>query len=148
LPYVPGNAAEGYCLECKKDTLHTVLEVSGLQVRLVRCEKCKIEGPLKMPRHKTRAGLQAALEKKAKQTGTKIRRTRKPQVDPSSTFRQLLIGKDISTAKDYNIKMHMESGDIIRHKSFGIGVVTGIVNEQKASVTFEDGSRNMVFGRN
>lgn len=146
MPYVPGNAAEGYCLECKRDTVQTVLEVDGLQVRLVRCEKCGIEGPLRMPRHKTKAGLRAALQKKAA-PGTKKRRTRKPKEDPGQTFRQLLQGKDIGTAVDYNIKVALEEGDVLKHKTFGIGVVTAIVEANKATILFEEGPRTMIFGR-
>jgi hypothetical protein len=146
LPYVPGNAAEGYCLECKKDTVQTVLEVSGLQVRLVRCEKCGVEGPLRMPRHKTRAGLRAALQKNTSPSAPK-RRTRKPKEDPGRTFRQLLQGKDISTAVEYNIRVPLTEGDVVKHKSFGIGVVTAIIAADKATVQFEEGPRTMVFGR-
>ncbi|MBN2340471.1 MAG: hypothetical protein JXX29_12565 [Deltaproteobacteria bacterium] len=146
MPYVPGNAAEGYCLECKRDTVQTVLEVEGLQVRLVRCEKCGTEGPLRMPRHKTKAGLRAALQKKAT-PGTKKRRTRKPKEDPGQTFRQLLQGKDISAAIDYSVKAQLEEGSVLKHKSFGIGVVTAIVESNKATILFEDGPRTMIFGR-
>ncbi|MBN2527921.1 MAG: hypothetical protein JXR76_16145 [Deltaproteobacteria bacterium] len=146
MPYVPGNAVEGYCLECKRDTVQTVLEVSGLQVRMVRCEKCGDEGPLRMPRHKTKAGLRAALQKKVV-TGAPKRRTRKPKEDPGQTFRQLLQGKDISEAVDYNIRIQITEGDVIRHKSFGIGVVTTITATDKATVLFEEGPRTMIFGR-
>lgn len=146
MPYVPGNAAEGYCLECKKDTVQTVLEVSGTQVRLVRCEKCGEEGPLRMPRHKTRAGLRAALQKKT--AGTTKRRTRKPKEDPGQTFRQALQGKDLSTAVDYSIRVSLDEGDVLKHKSFGIGIVTAIIAADKATVLFEEGPRTMIFGRN
>lgn len=147
MPYVPGNAAEGYCLDCKKDTVQTVLEVDGLQVRLVRCEKCGVEGPLRMPRHKTKAGLRAALQKAAT-PGVKKRRPRKPKADPGQTFRQILQGKDITAAVDYSIRINLEEGDVVKHKSFGIGVVTAVMAPQKATVLFEEGPRTMVFGRN
>ena len=147
LPYVPGNAVEGYCLECKKDTVQTVIEVEGLQVRLVRCEKCGFEGPLKMPRHKTKAGLRAALIKKSVQSGGKKRRPRKPKDDPAQNFRQILEGKDLSTAKDYNIKINLVAGDVIKHKKFGVGVVSELPESNKALVIFEDGPKTLIFGR-
>ena len=99
-----------------------------------------------MPRHKTRAGLRAALQKNTTAPPAK-RRTRKPKEDPGRTFRQLLQGKDISAAVDYNIRMPLEEGDILKHKTFGIGVVTAITATDKATVLFEEGPRTMVFGR-
>ena len=147
MPYVPGNAVEGFCLECKKDTVQTVLEVEGLQVRSVRCEKCGDEGPLKMPRHKTKAGLRAALAKKADETGVKKRRPRKAKADPAQTFRQILQGRDLTAARDYSVKIELSVGDVVRHKIFGIGVVTSIADTQKAIVNFEDGPKTLIFGR-
>ncbi|MBN2803460.1 MAG: hypothetical protein JXR91_10220 [Deltaproteobacteria bacterium] len=147
MPYVPGNAVEGYCKECKNDTVHTVIEVEGLQVRLVRCEKCAEEGPLTMPRHKTKAGLRAAFIKKAEQSGVKKRRPRKLKVDASQTFRLLLHGKDLSAAKKYTIKVDLAIGEVISHKTFGIGVVNELPEPNKAVVVFEEGPRTLVFAR-
>ncbi|MBN2718056.1 MAG: hypothetical protein JXX14_19580 [Deltaproteobacteria bacterium] len=98
-----------------------------------------------MPRHKTRAGLRAALQKNT--VGTTKRRPRKPKEDPGQTFRQAIQGKDLTTAVDYSIRVSLTEGDLLKHKSFGIGVVTAITASDKATVLFEEGPRTMVFGR-
>ncbi len=144
LPYVPGNAVEGYCLKCKTDTVHTVLQVEGLQVRLVRCEKCSLEEPFRPPRARTKAGL---LEVAAKRKTTTTRRPRKKQQDPAQIFRQLLEGKDLAEVQNYNIKIEITVGDLVRHKIFGIGVVTTMTEPAKATITFEDGPRVMVCNK-
>ncbi len=132
---------------CRLDTVHTVLEVEGLQVRLARCVKCGTEAPLKVARHKTRAGLRAVMQKKADESGAKKKRTRKVEADPALPFRQSMVGKDISAARDYSAKLKLQEGDVIRHRRFGIGVVTAIQESSKAVIQFEDGPRTLVFGR-
>jgi hypothetical protein len=146
LPYVPGNAVEGYCLTCKADTVQTVLEVDGLQIRRVRCEKCKEEGPLRVPRSKTREGLLAVARKRNTIAPPK-RRTRKKAADPAQEFRKLIEGKDLATALVYSVSMDMEAGNVISHPRFGHGVVTAITGPQKAVVVFEDGPKNLLFGK-
>ena len=145
MPYIPGNAAEGYCLECKQDTVQTVLEVEGMQVRLARCEKCGAEAPLVIPRHKTKAGLRAALKKD--DSGTRKRRTRRSENDPGKAFRSAIEGKDISSARGYSIRIPLTEGDVVRHKRFGVGVVTHILESSKAVILFEDGPRTLIYGR-
>ena len=143
LAYVPGNAVEGYCLTCKADTVQTVLEVEGLQIRQVRCEKCNAEEPFRVPRAKTKAGLREVAAKRK----TKTRRTRKKPEDPAQIFRKLLEGKDLSLAEKYNPKELLEIGQLIEHPQFGIGVVTAVIDAAKASIAFEDRPRVMVCNR-
>ena len=144
LPYVVGNAIEGYCVECKQDTVHTVLEIEGLMIRAVRCEKCRTEGPLKTPRSKTKAGLR---EVAAKRRTTPPRRRRRKAEDPAQIFRKHLVGKEVDRAKKYNPKAELEIGKVIKHPSFGIGVVVSMNEPQKASIVFEDGTRVLVCDR-
>ena len=144
MPYVPGNAVEGYCTKCKKDTVHTVLHVEGLQIRAVRCEKCSTEGPLMMPRARTKAAIrEVAAKRKSKTT----RRPRRKPTDPAQIFRKLVEGKDLSEAPKYNIKLEIGVGDLINHSSFGLGVVTEMNGPNKVTITFEDGPRVMVCGK-
>jgi len=145
LPYVPGNAVEGHCSECKCDTVQTVIEVEGLQIKTTRCEKCGHEGPLMMAREKAKAALRD-LVKKRNSTAPPKRTRRKPE-DPAQIFRRLLEGKEISHAVKYSIKSQYEIGQVIKHPTFGIGVVTAILEPSKISVTFEDTARMMVCNR-
>ncbi len=146
MPYVPGNAVEGFCSTCKKDTLQTVLEVEGLQIRLVRCEKCKEEASFLMAREKTKAALREVAAKR-RSTATPVRRKRRKPEDPGQTFRKLIEGKDLSAALDYNIRLELDIGQVIRHPTFGIGVVVAVNEPMKANITFEDGPRMMVCNK-
>ena len=147
LPYVPGNAVEGYCSTCKADTVQTVLVVEGLQIRSVRCEKCGGEGPLRTSRAKTKAGLREVAAKRSVPPPAPKRKSRKERVDPAQIFRRLLEGKELSLAVTYDFRAGLELGQVIRHPTFGIGVVTTLGEDSKANVTFEDGVRTIVHNR-
>jgi hypothetical protein len=145
LPYVVGNAIEGYCKTCRADTNQTIVELDGHQVRTSRCRECNTEMPFRSPRARTKAGLrEVAAKRKSKAT---TRRSRKKQEDPAEIFRQLLEGKDLSEARKYNAKKPLEEGQIIDHPKFGIGIVVSVTESTKANVAFEDRPRVMVCNR-
>jgi hypothetical protein len=146
LPYVPGNAIEGYCATCKADTVQTVLVVEGFQIRSVRCEKCRTEGPMCRSRAKTKAALREIAAKRQPPSPPK-RRTRKERVDPAQVFRRLLEGRELTMAQPYNIHTALELGQVIRHPTFGVGVVTTLCEDSKVNVTFEDGVKTIAHNR-
>jgi hypothetical protein len=148
LPYIPGSPIEAYCGKCKSDRNHIVLEADGMQVRLVRCEKCGEEGSLVAPRAKTRAALlEIAQKKKKKKKAPATKRRSKKAVSPEEMFRELTDGSDLSSAVPYNVKKPLSAGDIVDHPTFGIGIVTVKTDVQKAKIFFETGERIMICNR-
>jgi hypothetical protein len=150
VPYVPGNAIEGYCAGCKADTVQTVLVVEGFQIRSVRCEKCGVEGPMQRSRSKTKAGIREVLAKRQSVLPPPPhpkRRSRKEQIDPAQVFRRLLEGRELSLAEPYNIHAALELGQVIRHPTFGIGIVTTLCEDSKVNVTFEQGVKTIAHNR-
>jgi hypothetical protein len=149
LPYIPGNAIQGYCIHCKRDTAQTVLEVDGLQVRSARCEACKSEAVFRAPRARTKARLrEVAASRKTRAEKAPPRKSRRKKEDPGQAFRTLVGNMNPSTAKAYSIKNALAVGQLITHPSFGLGVVTTLAEEQKATVLFEDGPRVLICNRN
>jgi hypothetical protein len=148
LPYIPGNAIQGYCLHCKGDTSQTVIEVDGLQVRVARCSKCKMEGDYRAPRARTKARLrEVAAARKTRTAKTPPRKPRRKKEDPGQIFRNLVGSLSPTTAKAYSVKDNLAVGQLIEHPSFGLGVVTILTEAQKATVLFEDGPRVLICNR-
>lgn len=146
MPYIPGSPIDAYCSNCKSDTKHVVLEVDGLQIREVRCEKCQTSGEFRAPRAGLRAGLKAAIRRKsAPPPGRKT--TRRRAESPEETFRKMLFGRDLSAATPYSVKAALAVNELISHPTFGIGVVTAITDQYKARVFFEDGERMLVCNK-
>ena len=147
MPYIPGSPIDAYCSVCKSDTKHVVLEVDGLQVREVRCEKCRTSGEFRAPHAGLRAGLKAAVRRNSvSPAGRKT--TRRRAESPEETYGKMLLGRDLSTASPYNIKAKPAAGDLISHPTFGLGVVTAVTDIHKVKVFFEDGERILVCNKN
>jgi hypothetical protein len=75
------------------------------------------------------------------------RRQRKKTEDPEQIYRRMIEGKDLVGAPDYRSSMDLTEGDVLRHPSFGVGVVSAITGPNKALIVFEDGAKNLVFGK-
>jgi len=148
LPYIPGNSIQGYCIQCKGDTTQTVLEVEGMQVRAARCSRCKTEGDYRAPRARTKARLrEVAASRKASAKTAAPKKTRRKKEDPGQVFRSLVKKLNPAAARPYDVSKAMTVDQLIEHPSFGLGVVTALFEEQKATVLFEDGPRVLVCNR-
>lgn len=150
MPYVPGSPIEAFCSACNKDTTHTVLDASGVQVRTARCTRCSHEGPYRSPKNKSRAALIAAA---ASRSGGKAASEKKPpsrrapKQTPEEKYHLALFGKDPSTARPYGIRESFSPGGLISHPSFGIGIVLELPEPQKARVLFVDGEKLLACNR-
>lgn len=138
MPYIPGSPIKARCLTCNADTEHVVLEAIGMQIRQVRCQKCRTEGAFHAPRIKPKP--EPEKEKKT-------RKTTRRAATPEAQLRKLLEGRDLSAATTYSVNLVLKPGHIIDHPSFGIGVVTEIVGPTKAKIFFEAGERVMICNR-
>lgn len=72
---------------------------------------------------------------------------RAAQHSPNHIFEQLVSDMDLSTATRYNAKKSLDEGDLIEHPTFGTGLVTAVVDEQKVKVVFRDGERLLICNR-
>ncbi len=146
MPYIPGSPIDAYCPSCKSDTKHVVLEVDGLQVREVRCEKCRTVGEFRAPRAGLKAGLKAAIRRKSVPPSP-VRSTRKRAEKPADLYRRVIFGRDVSAAIPYSIKAKLAVNDLVCHSTFGVGIVAAITDPNKARVLFEDGERMLVCNK-
>jgi hypothetical protein len=58
-----------------------------------------------------------------------------------------LKGSSSETPKNYSPKDKYQSGDVLKHPTFGLGVTTAVKDENKIEVLFEGGSKLLIHGR-
>ncbi|HUT79305.1 MAG TPA: hypothetical protein VM285_16515 [Polyangia bacterium] len=125
-----------------------MIDVDGFQVRIARCNKCKLESDFRTPRARTTARLrEVAASRKTRTDKAPARKPRRKKEDPGQVFRNLVGSLTPSTAKAYSVKDTLAVGQLIEHPSFGLGVVTTLAEAQKATVLFEDGPRVLICNR-
>jgi ribosomal protein L4 len=66
---------------------------------------------------------------------------------PTRDYATLLRGRDPSTARAYAVTERFKEGEIIRHPTFGLGVITVLRDGNKIEVMFADGSDKTLIHR-
>ena len=56
-------------------------------------------------------------------------------------------GRDLSKPVLYKLTKKYNAEDVIKHKSFGIGLVTRLISEKKIEVLFQEYTKLLVHGR-
>ena len=80
-------------------------------------------------------------------TRAKKTTTRKTTKKPAQKWEDLIAQYDLSSAQDYSMKQNYEETAIIRHKSFGIGIVAKKVGQTKIEVKFELGDKLLITNK-
>jgi hypothetical protein len=91
--------------------------------------------------------MKAAKRKKAPARKTTRAAKAPPAPSPEEMFEALMESRDLTTAVKYNVKTELESGELLKHASFGYGIVVSVADAQKAKVLFKDGERIMACNR-
>lgn len=132
-----GAEIEAYCSPCHEMRWHVITALVDDRPVKVECRSCRKQhayrlGPpgsgASVPRAGTGAKSRAAAGKPAT-----------PQVDIASL--------DARAARPYAPGTTFANGDVVRHPSFGLGLVTALPGAQKITVHFSSGPRTLVHDR-
>ena len=126
-----------YCVSCKMDLAHTVVAMDGETVKKVLCNTCNKEHVYRVPK-----GEKAPPNKKKP-----VRKTRaKKIVAPDVLWEKALEPAQNLLSKLYTIDGSFESGEKIDHKTFGLGLITKLIQPNKMEVIFKEGTKIMIRG--
>ena len=123
-----GDPTESRCTKCRKITNHIVVAMAeGLPAK-VECNTCSGQHKYRPP----------AVRKKPA-----TRRTVDPRIAEQKEWQKLQPDIEAKTAIDYTMKTAFKVGSVMKHPTFGLGLVQGNLGPQKVEVLFEDGKRKM-----
>src|SRR5579863_7528941 len=118
-----GGEVDAFCTRCKLTLAHTILAMVGSKIARVHCNTCAGD-------HVFRTESRFAAGR-----GNSPAPKERPSRSVLS-FEAQLVGKDPAKAKDYSPKHSYQADDLVRHPSFGLGVVA-MVREGKVEITFK-----------
>ncbi len=136
-----GGDVDSYCTKCRMLLGHTILAMVGNKIARVRCNTC-------MGEHAYKSGPPGSVTEKAPKAGRKSPapgRATRTKVE-HKTFEQLLANKNEANAKNYTPRERFTEGNLIRHPSFGLGIVQ-LVRDDKIDVLFASDEKTLLHGR-
>jgi hypothetical protein len=133
-----GSIVDSWCTKCKLVLAHTVEAMVESKITKVHCNTCQGQ-------HAYRA---KAPGTKAAGDGTK-RASRKTADGPPkrSEYETLLRGRTGDKARTYASTERFSPGELLKHTSFGLGVVVAERDSVKIDVHFPDGPKVLMQGR-
>ena len=117
-----GEDIDAFCPSCQAVKPHVVVAVKGTRAAKTECKVCTSVHPYRKNPPDTKA-------------------KKKGQYDDA------MEGKDPSKAVPYKITKKFNADDVIKHKSFGVGLVTRVISDRKMEVMFEDCTKLLIQGR-
>jgi DNA replicative helicase MCM subunit Mcm2 (Cdc46/Mcm family) len=122
------------CMKCEMELNHVVVahNAEGL-VEKVKCNTCGSE-------HKYHPDKKRVTKKTPKKT------IRTQEMDLTKTFEKLAEKFKEKKPLPYSMSGSFKNDDVIDHKTFGMGIVTGATHD-KMEVAFSDGPRILVCNR-
>jgi hypothetical protein len=127
-----GGEVDATCTRCKMVLAHTILAMVGSKIARVRCNTCGSD-------HVYR-GTQTAARGVAA-------RTRTPPAEKTTVgWEAQLAALGPGNALDYRPDHHYSVDQVVRHPTFGLGIVRA-VRQDKMDVAFKTDERTLVQGR-
>ena len=141
-----GNEIDSYCTKCKLDLNHRIVAMVGPTVKRVECLTCGGQHNYRVPK----AQRDAESRKRAtKRTAKRAKAAAKPTSAEvlRQQWEEAIAGRMANEFSAYTISGIFQEGQLLRHKKFGEGVVTELVEDEKIQVLFATGIRLLVHAR-
>jgi hypothetical protein len=126
-----GGEIEAYCTSCKAIRWHIIIAMVDAKPAKVECLSCHKQHTLRTARSRSRG----AAARPAARPATVV-------VDIEGMLR----GRE-GSATGYDPERACALDEVIRHPSFGLGVVVGLPAPQRMEVAFRDGRKFLVHDR-
>src|SRR5207253_43393 len=124
-----GGTVDSWCGKCKMMLAHTIEAMVGTRPARVHCNTCNSQHAYK-----------------ASEPGKGVARLQ-PGKPRASRYQGLLKESGSEEPRAYSPKERYQSGDVVKHPSFGVGVTTAVKDDTKIEVLFEGGPKVLVHGR-
>jgi hypothetical protein len=134
-----GADIDAYCSRCGLELAHVIVAMDGLKPARVQCKTCQTI-------HGFRGQRTPARSSKREGARERLRSPRKVILNEPG-LSELFQGRDLSSAKAYQLTSRFAHNDLVRHANFGLGVVVGNPASDKVAVLFPGGLKILAHGR-
>lgn len=151
-PLKTGGEVDSWCTKCKLVLNHRIIAmVGGTPVR-VECSTCsshhnfRARAPGDKAPAAARAGSSSTSSAGPRSTRASATKAQQAALDRERSWEKAIAGKGVNEFKPYRVDQTFAEGELIRHKKFGDGVVTRILDPKKVEILFKDEPRTLAQG--
>ena len=136
--YQIGDEILYHCTKCKADMPHVVTALKDDVIKKVMCKGCNTTRVYKESAHVQNEKTTPEPVTPLNQPRKKLRRSRKKD------WNALTADLQDEDLVDYDLSQDFTYITAIRHKQFGIGVISKIISEKQMEVIFKEGTKVLV----
>ena len=146
-----GGEADSWCTKCKLVLNHRVIAmVGGTPVR-VECSTCGSHHNFRprAPGDKAPSAARSTGSSSSagpRSTRASVTKAQQAVLEREKMWEKAIAGKAVNEFRPYRVDQTFSEGDLIRHKKFGDGVVTRILDPKKVEILFKDEPRTLAQG--
>jgi hypothetical protein len=149
-PLRVAGEVDSYCTKCRLVLNHRIVSMKVGKAYQVECLTCRST-------HLWRPNAPGERSPAASGGGTRPARASSAAAGPRSTrvtaamrqeqaWEKAIAGRGVHEFKSYAVSANFHEGELLRHKKFGDGVVTRVIDAHKVAVLFKDEERTLAQG--
>jgi hypothetical protein len=150
-PLRVAGEVDSWCTKCRLVLNHRIVSLKNTKPYQVECLTCRAQhlwrphapGEKPAPADAATRG-RTTMSSSAPPPG---RGSRAPRIAPAARLEQqwekAIAGHGVNEFKAYAVSASFSEGDLLRHKKFGDGVVTRVIDAHKVEVLFRDEARTL-----
>jgi hypothetical protein len=137
---------DSWCTKCRLVLNHRIVSMKLGKAYQVECLTCRATHLWRANAPGEKPGA-SGTERVARSTAPGPRSTRvTPAMRHEQSWEKAIAGRGVHEFKSYNVGGSFQEGDLLRHKKFGDGVVTRVIDAHKVEVLFRDEAKTLAQG--
>jgi hypothetical protein len=154
-PLKVAGEVDSWCTKCRMVLNHRIVSMDKARPYQVLCLTChtqhlyRAHAPGHVPQAPAVRGGSVAVAARPSDRAPRSHgptRAEQARVDRERSWEKAIAGRSLAEFKPYNVSAKFNEGDLIRHKKFGEGVVTRVIDAAKVEVLFRDEARMLAHG--
>ena len=148
-PLKVAGEVDSWCTKCRLVLNHRIVSMKNGKAYQVECLTCRSHPPLARARARREGRARRAEGARAPRAvvgGAQVDARHARDAARADRGRRPSPGAAVNEFKAYNVGANFREGDLLRHKKFGDGVVTRVIDAHKVEVLFRDEAKTLAQG--
>jgi hypothetical protein len=140
---------DSWCTRCRLTLNHRIVSMKSSKPHQVECLTCRsthLWRPRAPGEKAPAAAANGRMRSTAPSAGPRMTKAAAAHARHEQSWEQAIAGKGVREFKSYTVGETFAEGDLVRHKKFGDGVVSRVIDAHKVEVLFRDEARTLAQG--